>query len=130
MKQIIKKVVIPIVILILVVGWVQEISLRRAIQATANVMEPFARQSKDRWAISYYKFGIIRVVSEDDSISQTLGWIIGYEPDALRNGLNVHVNLFGEVVWVSDGYVNNVIRLLRADDEEDANKAFEEMEPI
>jgi exopolysaccharide biosynthesis protein len=69
MKQIIKKVVIPIVILILVVGWVQEISLRRAIQATANVMEPFARQSKDRWAISYHKFGIIRVVSEDDSIS-------------------------------------------------------------
>ncbi len=119
-------------ILVLTIGWIRELTLRRAIQSTVNFMAPFSKKSDDVWGISYHEFGRINIITENDPFKfrHTLGWCIGYDPDALRNGINVHVTMFGKVVYVGHGEIMEILRLRESNDREGIINAFKTMKPL
>lgn len=95
-------------------------------------MAPFNKMSKDNWEIWIHKFGFINVITKDNALGDkhSLGWIIWYEPDALRNGTVVHVDLLGKVTYVGYGEIMEIIRLKEAGDKEGLVKAYKEMKPL
>jgi hypothetical protein len=126
------RLIMTAVIACLLILWLREFTLRRAIQSTANFMAPFNKQSNDNWEIWKHKFGIIQVITKDDALGHKLSirWRIWYEPDALRNGTTVHVNLLGKVTYVGYGEIMEIIRLKEAGDKEGLAKAYKEMKPL
>ncbi len=127
-----KRVIITTVIIFLSLLWFREFTLRRAISSASNFMAPFNKQSKDNWIIWDHRFGIINVITEDQPLGKkySIGWKLDYEPDALRNGTDIHVNLFGKVTFVGYGEIMNIIHLRELGNKEGLTKAYKEMKPL
>lgn len=127
-----KRTIMALIIAALTVLWLRELTLRRAIKSAGNFMAPFNKQSKDDWIIQDHSFGPIAVITENDELGKKLsiGWRLSYEPDALRNGTDIHVNLFGKVTFVGYGEIMEIIRLREANDNDGLVQAFKEMKPL
>jgi hypothetical protein len=131
MKRLGTKIIMTVIMLILSIGWMREISLRRALVSSADFMSSFSPKIDSSWGFGYYHLGYIYYPNDKGALIRTVGWTIGFQRwGILGNGINIQATLLGDVVNAGNHSMEKILQLRRSGNSDQIPEVFAAMEPF